>query len=394
MQDLKESHTDSLPLAGYRVLERSRGAATAYAGRLMATLGATVILLEPETGSPLRQAPPWLDDDEQQSALFAYLSVGKRSLICNLETATGKQLFNQQLQNADIFIDDTPVAERETLGLTPKAIAEKFPNLIHVSLLPFGATGPKADWDGEELNIVHAGSEGYLLPNGFAQESFPERGPLKMYGHFAEYQGGVYAATAALSALWSAPVSGGQYIDVSSQAAVLLCGAYAMQRLGDGSLEHRATRKFRYGGVFKTADGYIQLLTLEDRQWQGTVELMGNPEWAKAEWLQDPLERSRRGDEINHHIREWMAQHSVEDIVSKAQELGVPAAKYRNPEDVIAGEQEAFRGLFETTTLENGQQTEILLAPFRFKFSPLHFTGGVPALNELAQPTRAGDINT
>ena len=58
MQDLKESHTDSLPLAGYRVLERSRGAATAYAGRLMATLGATVILLEPETGSPLRQAPP------------------------------------------------------------------------------------------------------------------------------------------------------------------------------------------------------------------------------------------------------------------------------------------------------------------------------------------------
>jgi len=283
MQDLKESHTDSLPLAGYRVLERSRGAATAYAGRLMATLGATVILLEPETGSPLRQAPPWLDDDEQQSALFAYLSVGKRSLICNLETATGKQLFNQQLQNADIFIDDTPVAERETLGLTPKAIAEKFPNLIHVSLLPFGATGPKADWDGEELNIVHAGSEGYLLPNGFAQESFPERGPLKMYGHFAEYQGGVYAATAALSALWSAPVSGGQYIDVSSQAAVLLCGAYAMQRLGDGSLEHRATRKFRYGGVFKTADGYIQLLTLEDRQWQGTVELMGNPEWAKAE---------------------------------------------------------------------------------------------------------------
>ena len=393
MQDVKTSSTDSLPLAGYRVFERSRGAAAAYAGRMLATLGATVILLEPKGGSPLRLAPPWLDEAEQQSALFAYLSVGKRSLLCDLETEAGKRLFDQQLKTADIFIDDTPVAEREALGLTPAVVADKFPTLIHVSLLPFGASGPKAHWDGEELNVVHSGSEGYLLPNGFAQESFPDRAPLKMYGHFAEYQGGVYAAVAALSALWAVPVSGGQYIDISSQEAILLCGAYAMQRLGDGSLEHRSTRKFRYGGVFETRDGFIQLLTLEDRQWQGTVELLGNPEWAQAEWLKDPLERSRRGDEINRHIREWMAQHPVAEIVSRAQELGVPAAKYHSPADVMSGEQEAFRGLFQKQTLEDGREAEILLAPFQFKYSPLHFSGGVPALDEMASQEHLGQVN-
>ena len=379
---LTENDADSLPLAGYRVIERSSHAAAAYAGRLLATLGATVILVEPKGGSPLRKAPPWLDDQKEQSALFAYLSVGKRSLVCDLDCPEGQQLLKDQLESADIFIDDTPVAERAGLGLSHENIAASYPSLVHVSLLPFGAYGPKAEWDSEEVNLIHAAGEGFLLPNGFAQELFPDRAPLKIYGHFAEYQGGVYAACAALSALWAVADCGGQYLDVSSQEATLLCGSYAMQRLGDGSLEHRATRKFRYGGVFETKNGYIELLTLEDRQWQGLVQLMGDPEWAHEDWLKDPLERSRRGDEINHHIREWMALHNVEEIVERSQDLGVPTAKYRTPEDVIAGEQEAYRGLFNSAALADVGEADMLLAPFQFLFSPLRFAGGVPPLDE------------
>ena len=381
---LTENDNDCLPLAGFRVIERSNHAAAAYAGRLLATLGATVLLVEPRGGSLLRKAPPWINEKEEHSALFAYLSVGKRSLVCDLDCPEGQQLLADQLKTADIFIDDTPVAERDAFGISREIIAERYPSLVHVSLLPFGASGPKSDWDSEEVNLIHASGEGYLLPNGFAQELFPDRAPLKIYGHFAEYQGGVYAACAALSALWTVPVCGGQYVDVSSQEATLLCGSYAMQRLGDGSLEHRATRKFRYGGVFKTKNGYIELLTLEDRQWQGLVQLMGDPEWAKEEWLKDPLERSRRGAEINHHVREWMARHNVEEIVARSQELGVPTAKYRTPEDVIEGEQEAYRGLFNTAVLANGAEAKILKAPYQFLFSPLQFTSGVPPLNEYA----------
>ena len=186
---------------------------------------------------------------------------------------------------------------------------------MHVSVRPFGASGPKADWDGEEVNLLHAGGEGFLLPNGLSYELFPDRPPLKIYGHFGEYQGGSMAAFAALSAFWAAPEVGGQYVDVSVQDAVLSVGAFALQRFGDGSLEHRSTRRFRYGGVFEARGGYVELLTLEDRQWSALVELLGRPAWAEDEALRDPLERSRRGDEINHHIREWMKAHDVDDIV-------------------------------------------------------------------------------
>jgi benzylsuccinate CoA-transferase BbsE subunit len=249
--------------------------------------------------------------------------------------------------------------------------------------LPFGASGPKANWDGEEINLLHAGGEGFLLPNGLSNELFPDRPPLKIYGHFASYQGGTMAALAALTAWWAVPVAGGQYVDVSVQDAVLSVGAFALQRLGDGSLEHRTSRRFRYGGVFEASDGYVELLTLEDRQWHGLVDLLGRPAWAEEESLSDPLERSRRGDEINGHVRDWMRRHPVEEIVRRAQELGVPAAKYRTPMEVTQSEHERARGLFARSELESGGSVEVLVAPFQFRCSRLPGGGRVPALGEM-----------
>jgi crotonobetainyl-CoA:carnitine CoA-transferase CaiB-like acyl-CoA transferase len=287
------------------------------------------------------------------------------------------------LASADILIDDTPLQARTALGLDQAAIAARFPGLVHASVLPFGASGPKADWQGEELNLLHAGGEGYLLPNGYAQQLFPDRPPLQIYGHFAEYQGGTMAALSALSAWWAAPSAGGQYVDVSVQDAVLAVGAFALQRLGDGSLEHRSTRRFRYGGVFETRSGFIELLTLEDRQWQGLVELLGHPSWAEDPGLADPLERSRRGDEINAHVREWMARHEAADIVHRAQQLGVPIAKYRTPAEVLAGEHERARGLFAALPLAGGAQAQLLVAPFQFRCTPLQAPDHVPVPGEL-----------
>ncbi len=373
-----------LPLSGCRIVERSRTVAAAYAGRMLAAMGADVVMLEPSAGTSLRKAAPLLDGTGE-SALFAYLAVGKSSQMCDMETPSGQATLAHALEHADIFIDDTPLCERGSLHLTPEAIATRFPKLVHVSVLPFGASGPKAHWDGEEINLLHAGGEGFLLPNGLSNELYPDRPPLKIYGHFAGYQGGCAAALSALSAWWVVDTAGGQYVDVSVQDAVLSVGAFALQRLGDGSLEHRETRRFRYGGVFAAKDGYVELLTLEDRQWSALVALLGSPSWASEEGLRDPLNRSRRGDEINAHIRAWMAQHSVDDIVLRAQELGVPAGKYRTPAEVVHGEHERARGLFASTQLASGMHVEALVAPFQFRCTPLRGGERVPALGDMAR---------
>ena len=358
----------NLPLQGIKVAEIASGVAAAYAGRLMASMGADVIMVEPPGGSPLRQEPPFLGPDSKESALFAYLAAGKRSVICDLVAESGRADCDGLLAGMDILMDDTPVMRRNVVGLDPARIAARHPRLVHLSVLPFGAHGPKAGWKGSELNIIHACGEGFLLPNGLSADLFPERPPLKIAGHFAEMQGGIAAALAGLAALWSGK---GQFVDVSAQDAAVAVGAFTVQRYGDGSLEHRASRSFRYGGVIACRDGYVELLTLEERQWYGLVDLLGQPDWATGPALADPAERSARGADLNARIRAWALHQDVDELVARAQKLGVPMARYNTPEQVLAGRHEQARGLFSEIAVPGGGKSRIQTGPFRFGPQPL-----------------------
>ena len=361
-------HRNIPPLAGLTVVAHASGVAAAYAARMLGTMGAEVTLVEGAEGTPLRREPPFL---AETSALFAYLTAGMASRIAEPAAL---------LADADIFIDDTPVAERAALGIDEAGIAARFPNLVHVSVLPFGAFGPKSGWKGEDLIVQHAGGEGNLLPNGLAVEMFPDRAPLKIAGHFGEMQGGIAAALGALAAIWARPEIGGQYVDISSQDANLAVGAFAIQRLGDGSIEHRVERSFRYGGVIPCADGFVELLTLEQRQWDGLVELLGRPQWALDPALKDALERSRRGPEINRHIRAWAAARNVDEIVTAGQKLSVPLARYKEPRDILADPQERHRGLFQPVPVGDARMLDMLVSPFHFDGAPLVLKGGPPAM--------------
>ena len=368
------------PLKGLRIVVSARGVAAAYAARMLGTMGAVVALVEPAGGTALRTEPPFLPGDGEVSATFAYLTAGMRSITCDPATPDGRAQLGALLAGADMFFDDTPVAERAASGLDPEATARQHPHLIHVSVLPFGATGPKSGWIAEEITLQHASGEGNLLPNGLSIEQFPDRPPVKIHGHFAEMQGGITAAMGALAALWVRDDVGGQFVDVSVQDAALAVGAFAIQRLGDGSVEHRRERSFRYGGVLPCADGYVELLTLEQRQWDGLVALLGRPDWALDPALADSLERSRRGPEINAHIRAWAAVRQVDDIVREGQKLSVPLARYYTPADVLADPHERTRGLFQPVEVPGAGELAMLVSPFQFDGAPLALAGGPPEL--------------
>ncbi|ULK99772.1 CoA transferase [Bradyrhizobium sp. I71] len=370
------------PLAGVIAVEISRGVSAGHAGRLLSTLGAETVLVEPPEGNPLRREPPLLPPAHEASALFAFLAAGKKSVTCDLTTPAGRAGLSALLTEADVLVHDLRPDERANLELDEQTLRDRHPNLIDVSVLPFGAFGPKADWRAEEINLIHASGEGFLLPNGLAAELFPERPPLKVYGHFAEYQGGVVAALGALSALVSRAQGGAESVDVSIQDATLAVGAFALQRLGDGSLEHRSTRSFKYGGVLECADGYVELLTLEERQWRGLIELMGRPDWMLDPELSDSLERSRRGAEINRAIRTWAREQRTADIVTRAQALGVPMAKYASPAEVLSGPHEAARHLFQPVEIPGACRLPVLSAPFHVDGAALALRSGPPRLGE------------
>ena len=354
------------PLAGVTVIERGHGVAAAYAGRILALMGATVIKIENTGGDALRHDAQKLHAHLDGDALFAYLNVNKSGVTLDLLNAQGRVLLDEMLGRANIFLDDTHPAERRTLGVAPQDVCAKHPKLIFASVLPFGALGPHSEYKGYELNVFHSGGEGYLLPNGLALELFPDRPPVKIYGHFAEFNGGTSAVCAILAALLVQDQIGGQLVDVSVQDANVAISCFALQRLGEGVLEHRHARSFQYGGVLECSDGYVQLLTLEQHQWEGLVKLMGDPVWALELDLNDPIKRAKRGREINQHIRAWAKLEKIKDVVERGQALDVPLAKYCGPKDIMESEQTRAREMFVPVKMAGLGALPMLMAPFQF----------------------------
>ncbi len=357
---------DRAALAGVIVIENAKGVAASYAGRILALMGATVIKLErPGEGDPLRREAPQLHEDFATSAIFAYLNVHKSSVTLDLSTRAGRQLLGELLDRASVFIDDTHPSERSESGIAPEKICGERPNLIYVSVLAFGTAGAHREYRAYELNVFHSGGEGYLMPNGLALEMFPDRPPVKVYGHFAELNGGTSAVCATLAALMVQSEVGGQLVDVSVQDANVALSCFALQQLGEGVLENRHGRSFKYGGVLECSDGYVQILTLEQHQWEGLVKLMGEPGWALDPALKDPLERGRRGAHINKHLRAWAKSQTVEDLVKRGQALSVPLAKYAEPSDMFASAQTRERAMFAVLETAGGREVPVLVAPFQ-----------------------------
>jgi crotonobetainyl-CoA:carnitine CoA-transferase CaiB-like acyl-CoA transferase len=359
-------------LAGVLVVELGESVAVAYAGRLLASLGADVVLVEPPGGNQLRRQAPFLAAAPDLSAVFAYLAADKLSIVCDKNTDTGGDELSELLEAGDVCLDDAA----HGLGA-----GDAFPELVHVTIRPFGAAGPKATWEASEVNLIHASGEGFLLPNGLSAELFPDRPPLKIHGYFAEMQGGAIGALAALTALWTRTKAGGQHVDVSVQDAAVAVGAFALQRFGDGSVEHRTTRSFRYGGVVECADGFVEVLTLEDRQWAALVELMGRPRWAQLARYDDAVERGRDGAAINMQIRVWAATQRVDELVARAQALGLPMARYHAPHEVLAAPHTRARGTLTPVDIAGFGECEVFGSPFVVDGHPLPLRSGPPVLN-------------
>ena len=95
---------------------------------------------------------------------------------------------------SDVLIDGTRGDDLLPVTGDTDAARERFPRLVHVSITPFGRTGPYADFAATEI-VLHAMS-GEMNLSGL-----PDMPPLQKGGHFAQVHGGLHGYLAAMAAL-------------------------------------------------------------------------------------------------------------------------------------------------------------------------------------------------
>jgi crotonobetainyl-CoA:carnitine CoA-transferase CaiB-like acyl-CoA transferase len=93
-------------LADLRVLDLSGEIAGAYCARLFAGYGADVIVVEPPAGNPLRHHEAW-----------SRLAAGKRSITLDIRMATGRLLFRDMVEGANLIVECFAPGTMDALGL-------------------------------------------------------------------------------------------------------------------------------------------------------------------------------------------------------------------------------------------------------------------------------------
>jgi crotonobetainyl-CoA:carnitine CoA-transferase CaiB-like acyl-CoA transferase len=257
----------SAALDGVRVLDLADRSA-ALAGRILADLGAEVILVEPPGGGSIRSEGPFLDGDAGPERGFAhqYLNANKRSVVLDIHgDADDRARFLALAATADVVIDTEAPGQLDELGLDHHTLRAVNPGLIQISVTPFGPDGP---WRDRVANDLVAGATGGLIWLSGEPRSTPVQGGANPSYTMASLAA-ASAATIALTARNRGADETGQplgaHIDVSLQEAT----AMAAMQTATPSLwtwHGRIPRRPGLSNALRCADGgHVGLLVRPDR---------------------------------------------------------------------------------------------------------------------------------
>ena len=340
--------TTDKALGHLKVLEFCNFVTGPYCSKLLADQGAEVIKIEsPSIGDDARRHGPFLDDipDPERSGLFLYMNTNKMGITLDITTIAGKKIFKELIKQTDIFIEDNPPDFMQSLQLSYDDLKLINPRLVMTSITPFGETGPYRDYKAYALNLFHACGEGYLLP---IQSDFPDREPVKGGSLHPDCICGLAAASGTLAAAYSMNATGiGQHVEISKLDVLMTTVLLEITMyINHGVVRSRHRRPLLMPIPMKCQDGYIQMSSLTEREWNDLIEFLGNPSWADDVRFSQWLNRHILGDEITPHIEEFVKNWKKEELFHKLQAKAIAAVPVNTTEQVVNDQQMESRDFF------------------------------------------------
>jgi crotonobetainyl-CoA:carnitine CoA-transferase CaiB-like acyl-CoA transferase len=202
-------------LSGLRVVELSHELG-AFAGKLLADMGAEVIAVEPPGGSRMRRYEPFLGDEPglERSLYWWHYNTSKLGVTLDLEREAARSAFRRLAASADLVLECERPGRLAELDLDYADLRALREDLIMVSITPYGRSAAKRDWQAVDLTILADG--GPVWNNGYDDHALP---PVRGLGNQGYQTACHYAVLAALVAILARDAHGrGQHLDVSAHA--------------------------------------------------------------------------------------------------------------------------------------------------------------------------------
>jgi crotonobetainyl-CoA:carnitine CoA-transferase CaiB-like acyl-CoA transferase len=294
------------PFAGVTIVEFGCFYAMPYGLAMAAALGARVIKLEDAKGDPHRTS-------FGVEVASAKTTAGKESLSVDLSTPRGRQIAQQLVAQADVFVTGFRSGVADRLGLGYDEVRARNPRLLYVHAAGYGTDGP------------------YAHRALYAQAAQAVAGSFgRQVGYWAAPERNVDMSVMELQAVVAPRLN--QVVDGDSNAALsvlaaLALGIYHQRRTGEG--QFLATSMIagnawaysddfcRYDGkppvpvcdseylgldalyrVYAAAEGWICLAVTTDREWRDLVEAIDLPDLAMDERFANAAARTEHDDEL------------------------------------------------------------------------------------------------
>ncbi len=373
-------------LDGIKVIELGESVSAPYCARLFADFGADVIKVEAgPSGDRSRSWGPFPGDqpDPEKGGLFHFLNTNKRSIDLDLESGEGREAFIDLVRSADVLIENMTPAWKRDHELDWAQLEQANPQLVMISITPFGQTGPYSEWKGYDLNAYHLTG----ASNRYCGR--PGEMPLEHGTFAADFFGAVSGAAWGLAAtVGRKNVGGGQQLDVSCAEAIA-AAFVGGQNIGgfaqDGAFDKRTGVGMPLAApasIVPCKDGHVWMLALEPGQWNGLREVMGDPEWMQLEMFQDMFARGENADLIYPMVQEWTAEHGKMEIMDRCQAAGCPITAVFTVAEAAEHPHLRERGYIVELEHERLGRFRTLGAPFKLSETPGGPVRAAPLLGE------------
>lgn len=345
---------------GVRVLEYAgagSGIAAAYAGWLLARMGAQVTRLasEPQAASdgspsPLQLALEVLADGKDTAAV-----------------PSNRDARDVLLADCDILLCDVPDALEALTG--PRAeLAARLPRLVLGVASHLGIDGPYAGQPSSALDAQALSAVAWSLGD-------PRREPLSVPPGVLEHQSGAMLAAGCLLALSVRDEQGtGRVVDIGL-ADVLAsyvagnCRVYIHHGLKwhrNGQRPSGSCGAYPFV-ILPCKDGEVCISGRTREEWQRLVQVMGNPAWASEPRYQNLRAMGTQyPEEVDALVAPWFRQHTKAELEAIALKNNLIVAPLREFREVLRTEQFAFRNFLQPASAGG---TEVLAPALPFRVS-------------------------
>jgi crotonobetainyl-CoA:carnitine CoA-transferase CaiB-like acyl-CoA transferase len=368
--------TASRALERFTVLDLTRVRSGPTCVRQLADWGANVIKIElppePGGGDPL--------GGPREGSDFQNLHRNKRSMTLNLKSPAAVAALKRMVKKADVVVENFRPDVKRRLGIDYPQLRKINPKLVYASISGFGQTGPYADRPG--FDQIAQGMGGLMSITGL-----PGQGPVRVGIPIADLSAGLFCALGIMVALLERETSKqGQHVATSLlQAQIFMLDFQGARWLIGGEVPKQAGNNHPTSiptGVFKTADGHINIASTGSKIWARFCNAAGAAELLEHPHYQTAADRSKHRDALNADMERYTVKRSSADWIELLNEAGVPCGPIYSIDQVYADPQVEYLGVAQPVRTRDKSTLRMAGQPMSLSRTPSKLVAPPPKLGE------------